>query len=239
MYNMTSDLGLPSFEHVLEEAKKGVDALIVVSGGIDSAYCLWKYSQVVTDRPIYLHHLDMYPSKSKRIDVENIALGYQMNYLKRDFRLISSVVDTSDPDSYLMTDWVLTATLTTGLAQKYGTRYIVVGDDLPDSYHRAQEYNTIKPRKKHMYAATGELIKWASHGKVELCTASETPNLSEAYNEMPDDYIALTTSCREPERGSVMYRQCGKCFSCFKNMHFGWWDRIGKEIRIPTDGSTD
>ena len=233
MYNMTSDLNLPSFEYIIEQAKQGVDSLLVVSGGLDSAYIMWKYAQVVTDRPIYLHHIDFYPSHHTRAYAERVALNYQIEYLQRDFKLFNSEVGTSENIS-LMSDWVLAAMMSVNIAQKYNSSYIVVGDDLPDSYHRGLSFSKINKHKEQMYRLTGELIRVMASGNVDLCTALDTSDLSDAYNEMPSEYIKFTMSCRSPIITGHSIRTCSACHSCHKNQDFGWWDRLDHDMPKPS-----
>ena len=232
MYNMTSDLNLPSFEYIIEQAKQGVDSLLVVSGGLDSAYIMWKYAQVVTDRPIYLHHIDMYPSHHTRAYAERVALNYQMQYLGRNFKLFNSKVDTSD-DVPLTTDWVLAAMMSINVAAEFNSSYIVVGDDLPDSYHRGLSFSKIPERKEKMYRLTGEMVRALSNGHVDVCTALDTNNLSDAYNEMPLEYTQLTMSCRFPKITEYSIDTCNECHSCIKNQNFGWWERLNHNLPRP------
>lgn len=231
MYNTTSDLNLPSFEYLLERAEQGADALIVTSGGLDSAYLLWKYSQVVTDRPIYLHHLDLYPSYYKGVHVENLVLQAQMQYLNRDFRLFHSTVDQHN-NAQLLTDWMLAATLSVGIADQYGMSYIAVGDDLPGNYYRNLSYSKMDKRKRDRNIHLGAFIRATTEDRVDLVMGFDAPDLSELYNEMPEDYLKLVSSCRQPVVDGYFIRQCGECYSCYKNKNFGWFDRIGTNIKL-------
>lgn len=233
MYNLTSDVGLVSFEHVLEDCEKnGKEALIVASGGLDSAYTLWRYSRI--KEKIHVHHFNMY--NSKRMEAEELALENQIKFIGKDIELDKTSISTTFKDS-LAPDWYLTAILSAEIALNKKISYIVIGDDLIDSYDRDQSYSVLPANKKNIIETLGNFIRHYSRNKLELCTASETNRLSEAYNEMPLEFTKLTFSCRTPESSEYFYRACGYCNSCMKNKHFGWWDKIGKEIRNRKDAN--
>jgi len=125
MYNMTSQLGLISLEGLLERAKDGIDALLVLSGGLDSAYILWKYAQIVTDRPIHTHHIHLYPRWSGRLQVEDLAVRKQIEYLNRKVSVRTSTVDTSSGGA-VMRDITLAVLLSATAAMERKCDYILV-----------------------------------------------------------------------------------------------------------------
>lgn len=233
MYNMTSDVGLPSFEEVIKDCSKNdKGALIIASGGLDSAYTLWKYSRI-KDK-IHVHHFDMYPNKIDRSKPEKIALNKQIEYLRaegKEIILHTSEINT-DWKGILLADWYLSAVLSIEIASYNKLSYIVIGDDLLDSYDRDQSFSEMPENKKKIITAMGNFIEnysvtWSS----KLCTANESNRLSELYMEMPSEFQKMTFSCRTPISTQHFYRACGECHACMKNRNFGWWPKIGKELR--------
>ena len=233
---MTSELGLVSFESVLKDAEDGVDAMLLLSGGLDSAYVLWKYAQIVKDRKINCHHFRLNTDISERYKTEKISVDNQIKYIDANVSLIETEIRSNGVSPIPpLSDWYLTAILSLNHAIKANCKYIVVGDDLPDSYDRQQPHSIMDERKKENAILLGKFINSYSAGKVRLCTAMEDNDLSIRYMEMPSEYQKLTFSCRAPIESKYVMRACGNCTSCIKNKNFGWWSRVGKEIRINQD----
>jgi len=227
---MTSQLGLISLEGLLERAKDGIDALLVLSGGLDSAYILWKYAQIVTDRPIHTHHIHLYPRWSGRLQVEDLAVRKQIEYLNRKVSVRTSTVDTSSGGA-VMRDITLAVLLSATAAMERKCDYILVGDDLPSSARRNLDGSVLDPHKERMNKAMAEYVRAATEDTVDICMGMETHLVKEAYEEMPDDYLALVSSCREPLTRGGIVKQCGHCHSCRKNAKFGFLERLGHALR--------
>jgi len=230
MYNLTSDVGWPSFEQVLEDAKIGKKSLILVSGGLDSAYMLWKYAQYTDD--IVCHHISMYDSISQRADTERFSVERQIEYLRnqgKHIKLITSEV-RSTYEMPLLRDWYTGVILSLNYAYIEGISHIVAGDCFIDAFDRNQNYSTLsKDIKEHM-VCLGNFVRAYTRNRCDTITAFEANNLAEMYNEMPDDYKKLIFSCREPKYINKRIEACGNCHSCMKNRHFGWWNKISKCI---------
>lgn len=232
MYNITSQLGLISFEEMFNKAKGGTDCLLVLSGGLDSAYVLWKYAQVVKDRPIYAHHIHLYPSTSDRLRVEDFAVEQQIRYLDAEVSLKKSVVDTSDP-TVLVRDFTLGAILSAEIALQRGCKFVVLGDDLISSARRQEEDATLDPLKVRMNMAMAEYVRASTADNVSVCMGMDALSVKDAYEEMPEDYLALVSSCRKPTLCNGFVKQCGHCHSCNKNRDFGFLDKISTRLKWP------
>ena len=55
--------------------------LLNLSGGIDSAYCLYKYAE--SKIPLLIHHCNLY-SWEGRVDLEKRAVLKQLNWIKKN-----------------------------------------------------------------------------------------------------------------------------------------------------------
>lgn len=229
---MTSQLGLISLEDILESAKTGTDALLVLSGGLDSAYILWKYAQVVTDRPIHTHHIHLYPGWSERLEVEDLAVRKQIEYLNREVSVRTSTVDTSSGGAVIR-DITLAVLLSATTAKERGCDYILVGDDLPSSARRNLDESILDPYKERMNKAMAEYVRAVTEDTVDICMGMETYLVKEAYEEMPADYLALVSSCRNPIVSNKTVEQCGRCHSCKKNETFGFLNKLSKDLELP------
>lgn len=227
---MTSQLGLISFEELLVKAEGGTDALLVLSGGLDSAYILWKYAQVVKDRPIHTHHIHLYPRWSERLEIEDLAVRRQIEYLDREVSVRTSTVDASSGGA-LIRDITLAVLLSATTAKERNCAYILVGDDLPSSARRNLDESILDPYKERMNKAMAEYVRAVTEDEVDICMGMETHLVREAYSEMPDEYLALVSSCREPLVKGQRVSQCGDCHSCRKNALFGFSGRLGHALR--------
>ena len=233
MYNQTSDLGLISVDTLLEKAAHGTDALLVLSGGLDSAYLLWRYAQVVKDRPIHVHFIELYPSFSPRNRVEDMALIKQIEYIDRDVSVTRSILDTTAKVS-LLRDVSLGLMLSGEIAMQKGCEYIAAGDDLPTALHRGLPNSVEDPREAAMFKAVSGFIRAETKGVVDIVFSFETHKLQKAYEEMPDDYMGLAVSCRRPIIDNGRVTSCGSCHSCEKNKLFGFFNRVSKGLVLPS-----
>jgi 7-cyano-7-deazaguanine synthase in queuosine biosynthesis len=231
MYNLTTDVGCPSLEAILDDARRGVRSMLIISGGLDSAYIMWKYAQV--SDTILCHHIKLGANISKRVETELISVRRQVEYLRQRGKTVELLIsETHTADSFPPArDWYATVILSLNYAVMRGVRHIVVGDDLPDSYDRAQSYSVLPTQYAAEIEALNRFVRVYSRDKCDICTAHEANNLGELYSEMPEDFRQLIFSCREPVyQNEARIEACGKCTSCMKNRHFGWWDRISKCI---------
>lgn len=224
-------------EDAFRAAANGEDTLLVLSGGLDSAYILWKYSQIVKDRPIFTHHINLYSSWSTRLEVEEYAVRSQIQHLNREVAIRRSSVNTEGQGA-LIRDLTLGCLLSAEVAMFYGCRYIMVGDDLPSSVRRAEPDSSMNPYKQRMNISMGEYVRAVTKDSVDVIMGMESNSVADAYNEMPDDYLALVSSCREPLVKSGVVSQCGDCHSCKKNKDFGFFDRLSKSLVIPMTSNT-
>lgn len=236
-YNLTQDVSCVSFEEVLSTAPNK-QALLLVSGGLDSAYILWKYAQY-TDN-IICHHLLLNKNISTRTLSELIAVHNQVEYLKSLGKSVTLLISSFDTGHALspIRDWYACAMLSLDIVKQKKLDYIVVGDDLPDSYIRSQPFSKITEKQQKEITYLSGFINTYTENLCKVCTASESNNLSELYNTMPEDYLKLIFSCRNPIKihtNNYVISACGACPTCIKNRYFGWYTRIAKELHIEGD----
>jgi len=224
-------LGYVPFEDVISDVEKGEDALIVASGGLDSAYTLWRCHQASNGRPVKAHHIVLDGLTSTRAKSEQTALQRQIEFLGGEVELMTSSLQSPPELSFfLMKDWYCTQMLSIDMARVRGCKYLVIGDDLPTSYHRSRPDSSLNPVREKELRLLAKFTEVYSSGSVKLCVENREDDLYTLYNEMPLEYIKLTFSCREPEVDTYSSKCCGKCASCIKNKDFGFWDRVCKQL---------
>lgn len=224
--------GFVPFEKVFSEAKNGVDSLLLLSGGLDSAYVLWQYSRVVTDRPIYAHHVKLLPSLRERHKVEEHLVKKQVEHIQRDVELFVSSVDI-DPrfNSGVMRDFFMPVLLSVQMAVKYNLKYIVIGEDLMVAFLR----NTGIVKRSEYFEeeqveALSEMVRTLSFGKVKLSWHTENRDFFKSYLSLPKEYMRLCFSCRTPIFTGTHVEACGDCLSCNRNTLLEIKDLICKRL---------
>jgi hypothetical protein len=238
-YNMNDETGQASFEEAIADCKNEVKSLICLSGGLDSAYALWKYAQHCTEPLIHVHWVNFNQDRSK---AEEATIDRLCKYVTKKFNKSIWVIksrleaDRHFEDHKFDDDLFVVAHLSKVYAQKTKCKYIIIGDGLVWAYDRQQPHTSIKERHKSRFTALKYLI--GGDLGVEVVTFCDANNLSEMYNEMPEEYISMIFNCRRPiykytdENSSIFASRCNSCWSCHKSKCFGWADRIADSIPI-------
>lgn len=229
--------GFVPFETVFAEAKKGTDSLILLSGGLDSAYVFWQYSRIVTDRPIYAHHVKLLPSLRKRHEVEEHFVKEQVKYSQRDVELFISSIDI-DPrfNSGIMRDFFMPVLMSVQMAVKYNLKYIVIGEDLMVAFLR----NTGLEKRSDFFEeeqveALSEMVRTLSFGKVKLSWHTANKEYFKSYLSLPEDYMKLCFSCRNPVFTETHIEICRECLSCNRNLLLEIKNLVCERIERPKD----
>jgi 7-cyano-7-deazaguanine synthase in queuosine biosynthesis len=224
-------LGFIPFEQVLEESKDGVKSLIVASGGLDSAYTLWKYYNTCKIKPVDVHHFNLYPNYATRQPAEEEALRQQCEFLGSDIKVYKTYLD-SDIKIPLARDFHLAAFLSVNMAMKLKTKYIVIGDEILDGLIRSLPVGLYEEDLAHyeQLSFLKEYIKSYTNNSVQLSLNMSSPNVLEEYLKMPKDYLKLAFSCRNPTLKEFSAIACGNCISCHRNYLLGIKDLLSKQV---------
>tara|TARA_R110000796_G_scaffold249111_3_gene376557 strand:- start:1655 stop:2365 length:711 start_codon:yes stop_codon:yes gene_type:complete len=222
--------GFVSFEHVFNEAKKGKGALILASGGLDSAYVLWQYSHL--NVPMFVHHVRLMPSLRKRHAIEEYLLKKQLEYINKPHELFISTVDV---DKRLgcapMRDFFIPVLMSVTLAVRNNLSYIVVGEDLMFAILRNMgRPKQSAPWEDEQVKALAEMVRTLSMGKVKLSWHTDNRNFFESYMSMPEEYLKLCFSCRSPDFTGTHVEACGNCMACHRNMMLEIKDNLCKRL---------
>lgn len=233
MYNFTSDLGLTSYEEVFKDAANDKHSLLMITGGLDSAYLLWKYSQY-TDY-IVCHHVNILKNGySARRESENIAIKQQIDYLTqqgKNVKLLTSTIDINYHKEGIRDLYsVIISSMHYALYEK--CHHIVTGDDFIDAYDREQSYSSLEDKYRDELKLINDFVKSYTNNFCSISVAHDASNVAELYSEMPDDYCSLIFSCREPIYKVDRIESCCNCLTCIKNKYFGWRHRMSNCIRI-------
>lgn len=227
-------LGFVPFERVLEEARNGVDSLILVSGGLDSAYCLYKYAEAAKGRTVNVHHVKLYPTLRKRHIVENHCVAKQLAYINADICRIDSTVDICTTFNILpMRDFFMAVVMSISYAMKNKLRYIVVGDDIIDGFVRGSSFGrSPDQRNEEELQGLKTFVDKLSHGEVELSLSMQNSDVYSEYMSLPDDYLQLCFSCRNPEIKDTHFHICNDCPACNRNTMLGIREKLCRHMRL-------
>lgn len=228
-------LGFIPFESVLRDAEMGADALLLCSGGLDSAYCLYKYSKAAPNRKVNIHHVKLYPSLRKRHSVEEVCLQKQIQLASVDVNLIKSTVEICDKFNTLpMRDFFMAVVLSVGYAMRNKLKYIVVGDDIIDGFVRGAA-SKADGDSNFLQELIGlkSFVDGLSHGKCQLSLSMSKTDVYSEYMSLPDQYLATCFSCRDPRFVGEHVEACGTCIACNRNYMLGIKDKLCKRMRMP------
>ena len=194
-------------------------SVIMVSGGVDSAYLLYKQLRD-TKTNIHAHHINFVGhEKYHREDVEQEACINIWGYLSK-IRNFSHSMSTIDLSTFPYTGWDSDTQLFIGsrvamnlTADKVSLMLGVNADDFAEP--AIQERAKRGASTKLWTAILGSMDdvfrkKMASEVSYPLKNITKC----EIMNDMPQELIDLTWSCREPVRDNGEIIACGKCHAC-------------------------
>ncbi|OBF77081.1 hypothetical protein [Mycolicibacterium fortuitum] len=188
------------------------DTLLLLSGGIDSAYCLWQ--RVRAGQPTRVHHVVLSDSEG-RADVETRAVRQILAWMHTNYRAerlieyTESVVDFGDLgpglNHHLWAYWVGAI-----LAEPQGRDYrFVVIPRHSDAFHDGD-----------VDGPAAEASDAAYLGHIELMAPGRVPTLTypikhrtkaQIIAAMPPDLLTCCWWCRRPEPGPS---PCHECYTC-------------------------
>lgn len=227
-------LGFVPFEEVLDSARSGTDSLLLLSGGLDSAYCFYEYSKACGDRTIHAHHVKMYPSIRERHQLEEFSLDRQIKYLDKKVELVKSTVEISENFNILpMRDFFLAVVLSISYAKRNNLKYIVVGDDIIDGFIRGSSVGHIEDKEyESELEGLKAFISGISAGSVELSLSMAENDVYSKYLSLPEDFLSLCFSCRRPRIRNEFAQPCADCQACCRNRMLGIDKKLAKIVRF-------
>ena len=194
--------------------------VVMVSGGVDSAYMLYKLLKDNTNMNLHAHHIRFITHKRfYRWDVEDAACEKIWNYLStiRPFSHSTSTIDLSefpytgwDTDTQLFVGSRVAMNLT---ADKTFLALGVNADDfaMPDIKERVKR-KTVANLWGAILGSMDEVFREKVSSEVSFPLKNMTKQ--EILNNMPQDLIDLCWSCREPVRENGEIKPCGVCHAC-------------------------
>jgi len=191
--------------------------LIMLSGGIDSTYALFKYLRD-TEFPIHVHHISMRVKEEPRYTLEDGACGRIANFCGgfRQFTYSESIYGFDLPYTGWDTDvqLLMGARVAANLEAERVT--LVLGINRDD-----MERQEIKERVGRNVLPTFWSAQIASIDPERRDRISPIIHLpfkdvtkSQMIQELPSGLLALTWSCRTPREVDDEYRPCGECHAC-------------------------
>ena len=188
--------------------------LVMLSGGLDSTYVLYKYLRE-TDLPVHAHHISMMMKTEARWVEENRATQSVLEYCQRYRHFTASDSTFEFPYPYMGWDTDVQLLIGARMAANLDAKSVVVtlginADDLqrPEIIERNNRNvltNLWKAARESIDAEHREKI----HPTIHL-PFKDVPKWKMML-EMPEELITLTWSCRSPTFSGA---PCGTCHAC-------------------------
>ncbi len=193
-----------------DRAGRRISTLVMLSGGIDSVYALWRIL-TETDDEVLAHHINFVNSERRHV-VEAQRCRKIVDYLRRRVRDFEYTESTLDHRSYAF----------------FGYDMIAVGFEAGLA---AQSYLFRKSRPVDRWTVgvcveEGISMQGRWPHVVACCAANSYPHEAPAYLELPEvtkreeidglpkDLLELTWGCRRPVASESGYQACGVCKTC-------------------------
>lgn len=191
--------------------------LLMLSGGIDSTYALFKYL-TETDFPIHVHHISMRVAEEPRYTLEDRMctniIGFCGGY--RNLTYTESVFEFNLPYTGWDTDvqLLIGARVAANLEAKRVN--LVLGTNAD-----AVEREEVIERNKHnvlynLWEANIASIDAERRDRINpvIHLPFERVTKTQMIREMPTGLRKMTWSCRKPKEVGDEYVPCGKCHAC-------------------------
>jgi tRNA(Ile)-lysidine synthase TilS/MesJ len=191
----------------------------MVSGGVDSAYLLYKLLKD-GDKNLHAHHIKFIThNQFYRWDVEEKAYHDIVNYLSK-VRNFSHSTSTVDLSTFPYTGWDSDLQLYVGsrvamnlTADKVS---LAIGDNADDYISGDVKDRAERNVSTNLWKALHESMDEIFREKVSEDVDYPLKNMTkqQILDDMPQDLLDLCWSCREPVRKGEKVTACGKCHAC-------------------------
>lgn len=224
--NVQGKLERNALKKLLEQAlekrytERSQTVLVMFSGGIDSTYMLYHYL-MHTEYKVHVHHISMrYPSEP-RWQEEDVATRNIIKLAKkiRPFHYSESRVDFGfykyvgrDSDTQLLMASKVAPNIKGKVSLALGWLYSDYLEDLENgrAENKVSEklWDALCNSMDHKY---GEHIS----REILLPLVEMKLNKKELIEQLPQEFLKLTWSCRKPQKGeNGVSVPCGKCHPC-------------------------
>ncbi|MEM7424766.1 MAG: toxin-activating lysine-acyltransferase [Pseudomonadota bacterium] len=183
--------------------------LIMLSGGIDSVYTLWKVLQE-TDDKVLVHHINLVnPERRHVVEAERCrAIVQYLQETVRPFAYSESTIDHRQFEFFGFD--MITVAFEAGLV---AVSHLLKNDEKVDRW---------------MVGSCSEEPVWSERSSrtSAACEANTFPHPPPEYdwlpivskqeeiNALPDELVAMTWGCRRPQLTDAGYVPCGTCATC-------------------------
>ncbi len=218
-----------AYRDFLEECQPGDKVVAMVSGGLDSVAAVYKLL-TETECEIIMGHVSL-QNREKRWEAENIAIGNLYQYLSKNIRPFGFNESTFRFNHKNFMGWDVDVTngfiASQILVGEKNARYVASGLNKSDL-----ERSRVVDRA----GRTVNIIDGATEGLVEFKPKFVRPvrdmYKSDMIDQLPEELVQLTWSCRTPVRNESSWTRCGKCYTCQEMKREGPWNSLPHEIKF-------
>lgn len=211
---------------IINKEDSGIRTLINFSGGMDSAYVLYKYLKENPEEKFLVHHINLRHYKEDRMNRESIAVSNILYWLKSqgldNFDYYESHFDYGGLPEISVKDIQIVAFFN-GIILKTPKWSKI--NKIIISWHKGEVYDGAEDKKglkvKSILRSLGVNPLPVLEYPIESLSRLDIVSL------MPVELLHLASSCRRPTSED----NCGKCIPCKEFKKLG----IFKEVGIVTD----
>lgn len=192
--------------------------LVLLSGGIESTYCLQQ--ALKKELPVYVHHINMIDYHMRYVE-EKKACYFIMDYFKEkgySFSYLETTVDFSMAKDSTPFDEDITIFMAAKIAEG-------IPFDILTVYEGSNKDDFEKESVKKRFELRGDILEYfhnchynvgerVQHVKIEF--PCEDLTKEEVWYSMPEELRNMTWSCRTP----ILCKPCGKCETCLERSDF-------------------
>jgi 7-cyano-7-deazaguanine synthase in queuosine biosynthesis len=209
-------------------------ALLMLSGGIDSTYCM--YQALSQGRPLAVHHIHLV-NREGRADAERRAVSQILKWFRRrgltNFTYTESTFDYGTVN-HLVKDYSIYALMIGVLLQDPRNRDIssFIHPRHSDAFNlrKGQTFESVSRRANEVLTGIPKLVA-RREIKMELPIVHMTKK--EVIEACPPSLLRLTWACRRPRRSGSVFLPCNVCFTCRQIQAAGGIKRADKTPPSP------
>lgn len=187
--------------------------LVMFSGGLDSTAVLYEVL-TETEEDIHVHHIIL-RNKEFRWEVESIAVKSISDYLSkhtRSFQFTQNMWGFLQFQRFIGWDMDIVFFTAAQIAKnKTEINKVAIGSRINPSYQTKRR----EQRMERSLAVWNACFMHYSHDVPQIIKPVGNKDKKDLINDMPEDLVRLTWSCRKPVREKQgSFKRCGTCQTC-------------------------
>ncbi len=214
------------YDHVRDYLEPESKIIVMYSGGVDSIGNLY-YLLDETNLKVHVHNITLH-TREKRTEAEkratNLTLEWFANNMRPIDKFTESEIDITVNSNFAYDVDIVAFVVTQIMIAEGDLKYFASGINYDDSL-------------RHMKLARGDnftrIIDGALNGTgihSRFTRILHRKTKEEIINDLPQELVDVSWSCRTPVNKDNVFHRCGKCVSCIEAKKRNIWDRTPHTI---------